>query len=175
MEHLEIIFGIFPEWLKVTYLTLKWIFIILSICVFGAALFALKKAWRFRVKFRLPLWKPRRKKKERKKKNAFAIREWGKIQKKAQEGSPQALTIAVIESDKLIDEVLKREGYLGEFMAQRLERLGRTRSLKTLEGLWQAHRIRNNLVHTPGFQLSRSQAEEILGTYEAFLKEFGAL
>jgi len=45
----------------------------------------------------------------------------------------------------------------------------------TLDKLWEAHRVRNNLVHTPDFNIPQAKAEEVVGDYEAFLKEVKAL
>jgi len=175
MEYLESIFGTFPYWLQVTYITLQWVFIIANIILVIVFIFATKKALEFRMKFRMPVKLFRKRKKKLHEKNPLAMREWKRIQKKVREGSPQAFTVAIIEADKLVDELLRQEGLSGDFMAERLEQLRRARSMKTLEKIWQAHRIRNNLVHTPGFQISPSHAEDMIKTYEAFLKEFGAI
>jgi hypothetical protein len=59
-------------------------------------------------------------------------------------------------------------------MADRLEQLNRA-DLPSLDDLWRAHRIRNDLVHTVGFTLTPNETREILGVYEKFLLELGAL
>jgi len=144
---------------------------VILICVF---VFSLKQAFRYRQSFIFPYtFKERVKGKFHK--SQIEIRGWKRIQKRMEEGSPQSLTIAVIEADKLVDEVLKDEGYSGEFLAQRIEALSRVKTIKTIDKLWQAHRIRNNLVHTPGFELSKFQGEEVIKVYEVFLRELGAL
>ena len=62
----------------------------------------------------------------------------------------------------------------GEHMADRLERLA-SRYLKSINKLWQAHRIRNDLVHTPGFVLNPVDAKGVLENYQDFLKEIGII
>lgn len=99
---------------------------------------------------------------------------WAAIVKKASEGAPDALKISVIDGDKLADDVLKQLGLAGEHMADRLEKLS-SQELKSLDRLWRAHRLRNNLVHTPGFQISISEARKAIEDYESFLKEVKVL
>lgn len=101
--------------------------------------------------------------------------EWDKIVAKSAEGTAEARTLSVIEADKLLDGVLRSLGYAGEHVAERLEQFGRTRRIKALEKVWQAHRIRNNLVHTSGFEISETHTREILEAYRAFFEELGAL
>ena len=98
------------------------------------------------------------------------VRRWNDIVRRLAVATPDALKIAVIDADKLVDDALKRLGVAGEHMADRLEKLPRE-DFKTLDRVWDAHRVRNNLVHTPGFQLSADNTKRTLGNYEAFLRE----
>lgn len=94
---------------------------------------------------------------------------WKGIMKKSG-ASPESATLAVIEADNLVDDVLRRIGLSGETMADRLNQLD-PQEISTLDRLWRVHRIRNALVHRPGFSIESNDAREMLGTYEAFLKE----
>ena len=87
---------------------------------------------------------------------------------------PQSLTLGIIEADSFIDDVLKKMDLRGEHMADRMEQLTRM-DLKSADNLWKAHRVRNDLVHTSGFTLSKGDAERALQYYEDFLKEVGML
>ncbi|MDP3975076.1 MAG: hypothetical protein Q8P88_02220, partial [Candidatus Jorgensenbacteria bacterium] len=82
--------------------------------------------------------------------------------------------LAIIEADKLVDDALKTSGLQGEHMADRLEKL-RVEDYPTLDRLWRAHRVRNELVHTPDFGINEGDAKDVLRVYEKFLKELGAL
>jgi len=42
--------------------------------------------------------------------------------------------------------------------------------LDSIEDLREAHRVRNNIAHVPGFKLYKSEAERVLGKYEKVLK-----
>ncbi|MFA6131418.1 MAG: hypothetical protein WC730_04145 [Patescibacteria group bacterium] len=97
--------------------------------------------------------------------------QWQKILNKSESAVPQSLSLAIIEADTFVDNILKNNLKLpGEHMADRVDRLS-TEDLSTLNRLWRAHRVRNDLVHTPGFYLAPQDARSILGDYEAFLKE----
>ncbi len=99
---------------------------------------------------------------------------WDGILAHAEDAPPQSLTLAVIAADNLVDDALKEVGLAGEHMADRLEQLHRS-DLPSLDDLWRAHRIRNDLVHTVGFTLTPNETREVLGVYEKFLLELGAL
>ena len=59
-------------------------------------------------------------------------------------------------------------------MADRLEQLDLTQ-INTLDNIWRAHRLRNQLVHTPGYSVNQVDAQRFLKYYEDFLKEIGVL
>jgi hypothetical protein len=99
---------------------------------------------------------------------------WTALLAKADKNPPHSFVLAIIEADKIADDALKRLGFQGDHMADRLEKLNAT-SMKTLEGLWRVHRLRNELVHAPDFEVSETDAREVLGTYQKFLKELGVI
>jgi hypothetical protein len=99
---------------------------------------------------------------------------WNRIIAKSASNPPQSYVIAIIEADKCVDDVLKEWGLKGEHMADRLEQLNPA-DFRTLDRLWRAHRIRNDLVHTPDFGVNPADAKEVLAIYEAFLKELEVL
>jgi len=65
-------------------------------------------------------------------------------------------------------------GLAGEHMADRLGQI-KEAEVRTLDRLWRAHRVRNDLVHSPGFSLSLFDAKRVIDDYEAFLKEVKVL
>ena len=52
---------------------------------------------------------------------------------------------ALIEADKLLDYILKGQGYNGETMAQRIK--AAEKSFTDKESVWRAHKLRNHMVH----------------------------
>ena len=105
--------------------------------------------------------------------DAGLVKKWQAIVEKSESMPPQSLTLGIIEADSFVDDVLKRMSLPGEHMADRLDKLGS--DLKTIDAVWKAHRVRNDVVHTPGYFLSPRDARKILKDYEAFLKELEVL
>ena len=95
---------------------------------------------------------------------------WKDIMEKSVLHPPQSYSLAIIEADTFIDTLLSRMGLEGDTMKEKLDQLD-PQEITTLNTVWRVHRIRNMLVHTPGFTLKESQAREVLLGYESFLKE----
>ncbi len=77
---------------------------------------------------------------------------------------------AIIEADKLVDELLKSAGYPGDTMGERLMNIEKGQLL-SLEGLWEAHKIRNKLAHDSNYFLRYSEARRVIELYKAALQE----
>ena len=41
------------------------------------------------------------------------------------------------------------------------------------EEVWEAHKIRNQIVHEPDFEVSQSEARQIVGIYDRAIKKLG--
>ena len=154
-------------WLKV----IRTVFYVVDVLLVAFLIFFLVRAWRYKPKFSIFFKRPKR---------VYELHDekfkehWQGIIKKKDTDSPDTFKLAIIEADALVDDVLKRLGYPGETMAERLARLGQT-DFAALDSLWKAHRVRNELAHTPGFKVSQAQTEKALENYEAFFKEIGLL
>lgn len=150
---------------------IRVIFILVDLLLFAGFTYALVEGWRFRPSFD---FSKKQVKKTLSLRDAVTRERWQSIIDKFSIGSPDSARLAVIEADALVDGVLKRIGLAGEHLADRLSNL-ETEELKTVERVWRAHRLRNELVHAPGFSLSPGGAKTALDDYEAFLREIGAL
>ena len=80
---------------------------------------------------------------------------------------------AVIEADKVVDDILKN-AYPGETMGERLLNITKGQ-LDTLDGLWEAHKIRNRLVHDADYFLRYAEAKKAVLLFERTLRELQAL
>ena len=78
--------------------------------------------------------------------------------------------LAIIEADKLTDDLLIRKGYQGESMAERLS-LFTKREFKSLDLLWEAHKVRNRIAHKLDFKINRNEALRVISYYGEALKE----
>lgn len=101
-------------------------------------------------------------------------KKWDKIKGKMEVSNESAWKVAIIEADNLIDDLIKRMGYKGENMGERLAGIN-PGQIENIEELKKAHETRNRLIHEEDFKLDKETAEKVLGYYENFLRYFEAL
>jgi len=99
---------------------------------------------------------------------------WDKILARLQTGDESEYKLAVIEAEDLLDDILKRMGYEGEDLGGRLSHLTAA-TLPNIRELWQAHQVRNNIVHDPDYRLSLDEARKTLEIYEKALRDLETL
>jgi len=138
---------------------------ILMIC---GIVFSVTKGWEFRPKFSLDMTRP--KKKTLTLRDEVFKKRWEGIVSRANPESLESMKLAIIDADKMVDDALKQLGLQGQHMADRIEQLSDD-DYVTLTGLWRAHRLRNNIVHTPGFEVTVEHLERTIEDFKAFLEE----
>lgn len=97
------------------------------------------------------------------------VKTWERSKKRLETKIPSEYKLAVIEVDSFFNNVLERMGYPGESLGERLKKAPEG-IFPDLDDVWQAHKIRNNIVHDPNYRLTQKTAEEVLGIYEEALK-----
>lgn len=98
------------------------------------------------------------------------VKKWSIIAGKSKSLKAGDWKLAIIEADKFLDDLLKRLGYEGESMGDRLKKLD-SKKIANLDQIWQAHKIRNDIVHHPGYEPSKSEIDFALETYERALQD----
>ena len=88
--------------------------------------------------------------------------------------NPSDWNMAVLRADALLDEILIKLGYEGETMADRLK-IVNSRQIPSLERVWAAHRLRNNIAHDPLEQNTREIIVYAVKAYEQALTELGMM
>ena len=101
-------------------------------------------------------------------------KEWKAVLKKLEAGDESNLKLAVIEADKILDNILKKINYPGDNMGERLKHVTPAQ-IANIEAVWQAHKIRNNIVHDPDFRLTRADAENAVKIFQRALEDLMAL
>ncbi|MDO8577448.1 MAG: hypothetical protein Q7R55_01095 [Candidatus Wildermuthbacteria bacterium] len=105
---------------------------------------------------------------------AFGLRrmaqQWERALARLETANEAEYKLAIIEIDSLIDESVRRLGFGGQNLEERLQNVSPA-VLSNLSELKEAHRVRNNIVHDPNFLLSLDQARRVMGVYEQSLKE----
>lgn len=99
-------------------------------------------------------------------------KQWQNLMKRLELTSEAEWKLAVIDAESMLDETFQRMNVSGESFGERLKQI-KTEQIKNLEDVWEAHKIRNNIVHDPDYRLDLSQAKKVLETYEKALRELG--
>jgi len=101
-------------------------------------------------------------------------KKWTKIEERLKSGQEAELKLAVIEADKFFDDVLKRCSYAGKDMGERLRKINASQ-ISDIDDIWQAHKIRNNIVHDINYKLTVIDAERAIKSFRKALEELEVL
>ncbi|MBI2035124.1 MAG: hypothetical protein HYT12_00370 [Candidatus Liptonbacteria bacterium] len=102
------------------------------------------------------------------------VKIWKQIQENLKKGDSAHRKLAVIEGDKVLDDILKLSGYAGDSLGDRLKQINPSQ-MSNIQDIWTAHKTRNRIVHEPGFDLGQSEAERVIGIYGRAFKELGLI
>lgn len=100
--------------------------------------------------------------------------EWQKITQDFQRGDDANLKLAIIEADKLLDDILKKANFQGADMGERLENIN-SAQISCIDDIWRAHRVRNKIAHEQNFTIKHDEAEILIKIYEKALGELQVL
>ncbi len=101
-------------------------------------------------------------------------KKWQSVLDKLAKDDENSYKLAVIEADNIFDDILKRIGYQGEDMGERLKQLTPAQTAN-LDEVWQAHKLRNQIVHEPDSRLTHSQAQRAVEIYQRALEDLEAV
>ena len=99
------------------------------------------------------------------------IKIWQGFKQKMESGSETNYKIAIIEADAFIDDLLARMGYKGDNFSERLNGIPEGQ-IENVEGMKEAHELRNRIIHDDKFELSKEEAEHALAHFEEFLHSY---
>jgi hypothetical protein len=99
---------------------------------------------------------------------------WEEIKRHVSSANPAEWKFAVLEADKLVDFVLDRAGFPGETMGEKLMAIDQSQ-IATIQGLWQAHKLRNQIAHDMNYFIRDVDARKAVEQFEATLMELQAL
>ena len=98
---------------------------------------------------------------------------FAELQTHLESQNPNDWKLAIIEADIILDDTLKRQGYAGPTLGDRLKSIS-PQSLQSIDDAWQAHKIRNQIAHAGAdFVLTQKIARETIMQYERVFKELG--
>ena len=103
-----------------------------------------------------------------------SIEGWQSVMDKLNSNNEDSYKQAVIEADKIFDDLLKRNNYRGNDMGDRLKQITSDK-LSNINEIWQAHKLRNQLVHEPDFQLKEHEARRMIEIYQKAFQDLEAM
>jgi len=93
------------------------------------------------------------------------------MNKKIISNSPSDWKLAIIEADKILDKTLEAKGFQGASLGDKLKQMVPADLPETYEEVWEAHKIRNRIVHEPEYEIGQNETRKIVGVYERALKK----
>lgn len=96
--------------------------------------------------------------------------QWEIILDHVNSGNLAEWKIAIIEADNILEDILKEIGYGGETLGDRLKSAGDSDSVQQA---WEAHKVRNEIAHEGGKEITHHEAKRVIGLYENVFKKFG--
>jgi len=103
-----------------------------------------------------------------------SLKAWKQIQKRLKTGQANQLKLAVLEADRILNEILKMAGWPGKNLDERLEQAGPV-ELSNLEEIRQAHKLRNRIANEPNFIITPNEAGLIVEIYKKVFQELNLI
>lgn len=98
--------------------------------------------------------------------------QWDVVLKHLESDEQSDWRLAIIEADNMLDAMVKKLGYEGENLGERLKAVERA-DFQSLDNAWDAHKMRNQIVHEGvGFEVTKDEAERVIALYEKVFREF---
>lgn len=101
----------------------------------------------------------------------YIHQKWQEIEQLMQLGKPSNYAKAILEADKLLDHVLKGLRAPGITMGDRLKASKNRFSKDAYYAAWQAHKIRNELVHNSEYEATDFIARHAIVNFKKALDE----
>lgn len=96
---------------------------------------------------------------------------WQRIQELMNSQNPNDWKTAILEADTMLLDVLTGLGYQGDGVGEKLKRI-QPGEMKSIDDAWEAHKMRNQIAHTAGFQLDHHVALKTIHHFRKVFEEF---
>ena len=98
------------------------------------------------------------------------FKKWRKIKERLKKDNEAEYKLALIEADKMLNDVLKKMGYGEESLVEKLKRLSSS-DVSNLEELLRANEICQDVIRDPDYKLTKEKAEEVINIFEKSFKD----
>lgn len=95
------------------------------------------------------------------------------IENQLKRDEPHSFQMTILNADKLVGEALRDRGFGGETMGERMKSANQIFSDRN--GIWSAHKLRNQIAHEVDAHVSYEQARYALSHFKRALKDLGAI
>ena len=100
-------------------------------------------------------------------------KDWNKVKGRLDTGLESEYKLAAIEADNMMDSILKRMGYGGENLGERLGNLT-SATLPNIEEIKEVHQMRNSIIRDPSYTVTLDDARKIMDAYEKGFQDLQA-
>lgn len=102
------------------------------------------------------------------------LRVWKQILKRVSSNDASQLKLAVLEADKIMDEIFKMSGYRGDTVDDRFGQVS-AEVLPNIDQVREAHKVRDRIAREPDFTITQQEAKEVLKIYQQAFRALGLL
>jgi len=100
-------------------------------------------------------------------------RQWQEIESLMRLTGASHFEKAIIRGDKLVNHIMDLRGARGETFADRVRDF--RKEFSDYSGLWQAHILRNKIVHEPEFEVYKFMADKAIKNFKRALEDLRVL
>jgi hypothetical protein len=95
------------------------------------------------------------------------------IENSLKRDEPSSYHLSVLNADILVDQALRERGVRGKTMGERMK--SSVTLFSDRNGIWTAHKLRNQIVHESDAKVTYDQARHALASFRRALKDLGAI
>lgn len=100
---------------------------------------------------------------------------WQEVLDLVNSEDPKHWRLSIMEADIMLDELLKRSGFMGDTLGERLKAADPA-SFRMLDEAWEAHRVRNQVAHEGSdFILSQREARRAVELYRKVFEAYNVI
>jgi hypothetical protein len=98
------------------------------------------------------------------------VKGWGRILKRLKSADESEFKIAVLEADRILNDILKLGGYPGINLNERLAGMT-SANLSNLEEIRQVHKLHERIISDPDFSITQNEARVAIEIYKKAFQE----
>jgi len=98
------------------------------------------------------------------------FKQWNKLVKRMETEKETEYKAAIADADVLLRDILVKMGYKGESTREVLEKID-NKILPNIQDVWQAHEIRNKIIHDPDYGVTPEMAKKVMRIYEQSFRD----